>query len=664
MKINRIPAVPLITCDPYFSLWSPADELTGADICHWTGKEKKVLGTVSVDGETYRWMGQGSAPALPQTGLELTPTSTTYRFAGAGVELEVRFTTPLLLSDLELVSRPCSYLHLTARALDGRTHELSLNVTFDQSHIQDAPAETPAAVLGGVHALSNANAAWMGKAKQIPLGHSGDGVSIDWGYLYLAAPRDMAQVEFVPGENGAMLMATVPMRVGEEAENAFLVAAYDDVASIMYFGRACKGYWARNGKTILEAVEDAVRQQRLLLSRCEVFDDDLTEKAQALAGEPYALICALAYRQAIAAHKLICDEAGNVIYLSKECYSNGCIGTVDVSYPSIPLFLMYAPELVKGMMRPVFRFARMPVWQYDFAPHDVGRYPYANGQVYGLKEFVRVKRLDQGDVFPPYYQYPANADAYRFDRQMPVEECGNMLIMCAAVAQAEGNAEFALDNMDLLEKWVTYLLQYGEDPGNQLCTDDFAGHMAHNVNLSAKAIMGVESYALLLAWAGRAQEAESYHRRAARMAESWLDRAERGGHTALTFDGQEGWSLKYNLIWDLLFESRLFPDTLYRNEVDWYLQQQNAYGTPLDSRKAYTKSDWLLWCSAMTQDREKMSALIRPIVGFLHDSPQRLPFGDWYETETAEKHGFTNRTVQGGLFMPLLKAQWEQERRD
>ena len=55
-------------------------------------------------------------------------------------------------------------------------------------------------------------------------------------------------------------------------------------------------------------------------------------------------------RQTLAAHKLVLDENGEVLYVSKECFSNGCAVTVDVSYPSIPLFLIYNPELVKGMI--------------------------------------------------------------------------------------------------------------------------------------------------------------------------------------------------------------------------------------------------------------------------------------------------------------------------
>lgn len=114
------------------------------------------------------------------------------------------------------------------------------------------------------------------------------------------------------------------------------------------------------------------------------FDAELKKKAEKY-GEDYLLILYAGLRQAVGAHKLVKDRDGNVLFLSKECHSNGCIATVDVSYPSIPLFLIYNPELVKGMMRPIFKFNDMPVWKYDFAPHDAGTYPYCLGQVYGVK---------------------------------------------------------------------------------------------------------------------------------------------------------------------------------------------------------------------------------------------------------------------------------------
>ena len=111
----------------------------------------------------------------------------------------------------------------------------------------------------------------------------------------------------------------------------------------------------------------------------EAAERDLLERAGKISSR-YADIVSLAYRQAIAAHKLTWD-GGEIQFLSKECFSNGCIGTLDVTYPSIPLFLLYNPELVEGMLNPLFKYAASPNWPYAFAPHVVGQYPIANGQV-------------------------------------------------------------------------------------------------------------------------------------------------------------------------------------------------------------------------------------------------------------------------------------------
>jgi hypothetical protein len=358
----------------------------------------------------------------------------------------------------------------------------------------------------------------------------------------------------------------------------------------------------------------------------------------------------LAFRQTVAAHKLAIDENGEILWVSKECYSNGCAATVDVSYPSIPLFLLYNPELVKGMMRPIYRFAETDGWKYDFAPHDAGRYPLLNGQVYGLKD---------GELL--------------FEKQMPVEECGNMLIMEAAVAIATDDASFANQHMDILDQWVKYLIANGRDPENQLCTDDFAGHLAHNCNLTLKAIMGVACYGILLGMNGKKREENKYINMARDMAADWAKRAANGdGSYRLAFDRPGTFSMKYNIVWDKLFGTEIMDPAVIESEVASYRRRENAYGLPLDNRQPYTKSDWLVWTATLAESRDDFEAMVNKMWEAFNSTQTRVPMTDWYWTVTAGQKeynswtycdrypdkivkGFQNRTVQGGLFIKLLE---------
>ena len=70
-----------------------------------------------------------------------------------------------------------------------------------------------------------------------------------------------------------------------------------------------------------------------------------------------------------------------------------------------------------------------------------------------------------------------------------------MLILFDVVARAEGSAAYANEYWKILDSWAEYLLDKGLDPENQLCTDDFAGHLAHNANLSVKAIVALAAFA-------------------------------------------------------------------------------------------------------------------------------------------------------------------------
>lgn len=624
----RPPAIPLITVDPYFSVWSAADCLTEKDTQHWTNKPMLIRGTVNIDGTDYRFMGLGDAPALPQTGFDCGAFTSSYTFAGAGIELTARFTTPLIPDDLELLSRPVSYLALGVTSTDGADHTVTATLTVTEQICLDVAGQDE--VVTETLAIGDLNAVKMGSKSQPILARDGDDLRIDWGYFYLAA-KDAATAVTKLDEMTAVTL-TVPV-----TDETLVLFAYDDIKSINYFGDHLPSYWNRAGKTIAGAIAEAEADYIATMARCDAFADAMFIDAVRAGGEKYAELLELALRQTLAAHKIAVTNDDEIIYISKECFSNGCAATVDVSYPSIPLFLLYNPELVRGMMRPIYRYARSDVWPFDFAPHDAGRYPIVDGQRYS------------GGTNP--------------DKQMPVEECGNMLVMEAATAVASGDVSFAEANLPELEQWVRYLLENGRDPENQLCTDDFAGHFAHNCNLSLKAIMGIAGLGVIYRMLGREDDAEKHIAIARDMAADWAVRASNGdGSYRLAFDRPGTFSMKYNIVWDKLFGTNVMDKAVIASEFASYRRRTNAYGLPLDNRKLYTKSDWLVWTATLAEDRDDFEEMIAPMWLAFHRSQIRVPMTDWYWTNDGEQrvyhkggYGFQNRTVQGGLYIKLLE---------
>lgn len=624
MKL-RAPAVPLINVDPFFSIWSMNDHLTDEDTKHWTGKPNPLVGLVEIDGKTYKFMGATPAyPSLTQTNLEIKTLSTQYTFEGAGIRLIVNFMTPLLQKNYEVMTRPVSYIHATFQSLDQASHSVHITLKAFEHLCLNTPGEMP--VQSEILTLDNhITATKMGSEKQPVLASSGDDHRINWGYLYLCAPHAKGDSGV---ENGHTFIS-VTTSLEASSPEALFTLAYDDIASMVYFSKQLKSYWNKDGETIETAILKAYKEYPVLTSEADAFHDRLVKDATQAGGEKYAELLVLAYRQVMSAHKLVCDTDGQILYISKECFSNGCAATVDVSYPSIPMYLHYDTELIKGMMRPIFKYANGDVWPFNFAPHDAGTYPHVNGQVY--------------------------ANGTDPEHQMPVEECGNMLIMAAAITKYDQDASFALEHIVLLNQWANYLIRYGLDPNNQLCTDDFAGHLAHNCNLSVKAILGIASMGIIYSYLNKPEEAKKYLATAQAMAQEWIHLAiNQDGSYRLAFDQPNTYSMKYNLVWDKLFETNLFPAEIIEAELQSYPAHMKRYGMPLDNRESYTKSDWLVWTATLSSDQTYFESFIAPLWDFYNESPSRVPMTDWYQTTTGTQVGFQHRTVQGGLFIKLI----------
>lgn len=630
----RAPSYPLITIDPYFSVWSPADQPTDTDTTHWTGKPITLSVVANVDGNDYRLIGKcdgDTIPAANMIAVDCNAFSTIYTYSINGAKITLKFTSPIIPDDLYMLSRPISYLEVTKEASDSRRHTVSVKVEMSEEICMnlkgDSEVEIEKIEFGKYSSIK------MGSKNQKVLERNGDDLRIEWGYFYLTGHGETYARVDSEGMNFVGITAEV------KSSNVFTFA-YDDIESIQYFGKNLKTYWNRNGENITDEILKAHGDYRYVIRKCDQIGEKLFCDAVRAGGEKYAEICELSFRQAIAAHKLVLDENGEVLFISKECFSNGCAATVDVSYPSIPLFLIYNPELVKGMMRPIYKYAVSDEWQYDFAPHDAGRYPHVNGQVYG---------------------------GNRLEKQMPVEECGNMLVMELAVAVATKDVSFAAEHIEILDQWVKYLIDNGRDPANQLCTDDFAGHLAHNCNLSLKAIMGIAGYGIIKGMLGDKRAKRKYISMARDMALDWEKRASNGdGSYRLAFDRPGTFSMKYNIVWDKLLGTEIMPKSVIESEVASYRAHAHTYGLPLDNRQPYTKSDWLIWTATLAGNRDTFEDMVAPLWDAYNSMQSRVPATDWYYTITGQhkvytsssekvEKSFRNRTVVGGHFIKLLE---------
>lgn len=654
----RPPAVPLVTCDPYFSVWSFADRLTDDTTRHWTGAKQSLTSMVRVDGKAYRVMGDlpEAVSALSQEGVQVWPTRTVYDFEGGGVHVKLTFMTPLLPSDLDILSRPTTYLTWQVRSADGRRHVVS--IYFDAS--SELTVNTPdEAVVWRHEQVPGLKVMRVGaRDPQQVLQRRGDDLRIDWGHAYVAVPQvfapdetitdhDSARRSFASGASlppddvrqprpvtdGLPVMA-ISMELGHvaaEPAERYLIVAYDDIWSIEYLNQRLRGYWRRNGAQAVDLLRWAARDYASLNERCRTFDEDLTADLKRQGGQKYARLASLAYRQSLAANKLVAGPNGEPFFFPKENFSNGCIATVDVIYPGAPLLLLLNPKLLEAQLVPVLEYARSGRWRFPFAPHDLGTYPLADGQVYGGREQSEVD-------------------------QMPVEESGNLLILVAALAKIEGGASLAQKFWPLLAQWAGYLKKEGLDPANQLCTDDFAGHLAHNANLSLKAIEALAAYDMLCRMTGHTDEAAIYGKTAAAFASQWVKMANDGNHYRLAFDKPGTWSQKYNLVWDTLLGYKLFPNAVAEEEIKFYQTKIDRFGLPLDNRKGYTKLDWELWTATLAESQADFQALLSPIYNWLSESPSRVPLTDWYSTSDGKQMGFQARSVVGGVYIKMLSS--------
>lgn len=573
-----------------------------------------------------------------QKSVDVQATQTIYKFACGGVDLKLEFTAPMLMDNLELLSRPINYISYEVTSNDSKSHDVEFYIESGtqwglNNDFQESVSE--------LYKTDNLVLLKTGSLEQNILSRTNNSDYIGWGYFYMSSDKQdtystvgncsdmrksfcttgtLKELEPVKGAQNCLGLNKVLGKV-KRSKKGFVMVGYDDIYSVQYFGQNLRPYWNRKGdKNIFDMFELANSEYTKVKKMCNKFDLDLMNSATKSGGKEYAELCALAYRQTLSAHKLLSSPENELLYLSS---SLNLTSTVDVTYPSAPLFLLYNVDLLKGTLNPIFYYVESGKWTKMFAPHDVGNYPHVNGQF--------------------------------FAEDMPVEESGNMLILCAAIASMEGNAGYAEKHWDALTKWASYLLRQGFNPENQTNTDCFTAPSAHNANLSIKAILGIASYARLADMLGKNKISKEYSSAARSMALEWVKLADDGDHFRFAFDQPNTWSQKYNLVWDKIMKIDVFSHEIREKEINYYLSKQNEFGLPLDSRHSYTKSDWIVWTATLAPNVETFRQLINPLYRFVNETPARVPMSDWYWTEEPVMVGFVARPVVGGYFIKMME---------
>ena len=653
----RPPAVPLVTSDPYLSIWSESDDLNDDVTRHWTHHPQSLVSLIREDGKTFRLMGDDpkDIPPMPQLGLVVFPTRTIYTFGDAHLLVTMTFMTPSLPNDLDILTRPVTYISWSVRSRDGQSHTVSLYDSASSELAVNTPDEK---VVWSKNPDGPLTVMRFGTDTQPILATMGDDTRIDWGYAYLASSTSLSNANIgydsdlilsflskgkLPSkqdnsmpravdDNQPVMAFTFQLgKVDATPVDRYVMIAYDERYSIKFFGEKLRPYWRRHGMTSPQLLQSAAQEYPELEKRCRIFDHELMTDLTQVGGKRYANIAALAYRQCLAGTGIAADSNGKPLLFTKENTSNGDIATVDVIFPMDPMLILFSPTLAKASLVPDLLYADSSHWQFPNAPHDLGTYPIAFG------------RDDGGEG-------------------MPVEESGNMLILCDAIAQEDGNADFVSPWWSKLTQWAWYLKLYGNDPEDQLCTDDFMGHLAHNANLSIKAILGIAAFGDLCRIRGELNRAARYKALARKYALHWMQAANDGNHYRLAFDKPNTWSQKYNLVWDKILGLNIFPPSVAEKEIAFYKTVMQPYGLPLDSRTHLTKTDWSVWTATLAESKADFETFVSPIYDYLNQTTVRDPLADSYVTDDIHSSGMHARPVVGGLFIKMLAnpAIWKK----
>ncbi|KAJ3759151.1 hypothetical protein EV360DRAFT_82372 [Lentinula raphanica] len=680
------PSYPLAVRTPYLSAWHPSPG-GGVALNHawpefWTGATLGWAGFVRIDGVAYSFLGDSSVSNFTkasQTSAKFTSTRSIFVLSAGPVDLTVTFLSPIEPDHLVKQSLPFSYLSVSAASNDNSAHDVSIytditgewlstdhtasinwtttaadEVITHQSQLQHQTVytEDESRILQGSVYYSTRHVSYPSRFSislylrlTAVAGYpQADGATFQTGHSTtirshfiqhgkLANTRD-TNYRAINNDWPAFGFARALGKVTKESPKYAVFSVghvRDPVVKYIQKGDTFEGrsyyFWSAYS-TVHGAIKAFLEDYLSALSRADSLDDTIRSAAEDISSE-YADIVALSMRQTLGATELTISgspgswNTDDVLMFIKEISSDGNINTVDIIMPAWPAFMYLNPKLGKYMLLPLLQYQATGQYPNTWAVHDLGaHYPVANGH-------------NQGS-----------------DEKMPIEECGNMIIMMLDYTQRSGDHSLS----KFLTQWADYLVKNTLIPVNQLSTVDFAGPLPNQTNLAIKGIIGIKAMSVISKkYLDDSDAASSYSSTAASYLKKWKTYGISSDETHLTLEYGKGSTnvLAFNLAMDKLLGLNFIPDSVNSMQSTYYKNHLEKYGFPIDSRSTYTSAEWMIWTSMTTSDSVRDS-FIKAIHKWLSSGTSDTPFTDRFDDTTGAISFNKNRPVIGGNLALLL----------
>ncbi|KAI0842595.1 glutaminase A [Hypoxylon sp. FL0890] len=661
----RPPAIPLAVKGPYLNSWLDVGSdggdggyLAGEWPQFWTQQITGWAGFIRVDGKAYNWLGAPpGADLVDQTDFSYTSTRSTFVMSvGGKVEMNITFLSPVTPSDLRRQSLVFSYLEVGVHSLDGANHDVQL---YADVSAEWASGDLNAIVQWDYNSADGVAYHQFERQSQQPLSETNQ--LPNWGTWFWST-KDVDNLSWQSGEdtvvrgafiNNGVLPNTKDTNfravqdnwpvfgfandlgsVGSASVSTLYSIGITQDAAIELLGEGSNlttypSLWTDYFGSDVEAMtffyNDYDEASRLATD----LDNKVASDSLAAAGQNYLTLTSLSVRQTFGALQFTGTDSDPLVFL-KEISSNSDIQTVDVIFPAMPLILYTNPAILNYLLKPLFLNQENGHYPNTNAIHDLGTFPIAKG-------------------------YPDGSD-----EPMPLEECGNMIIMVLAYAQRTNDNDYLHQHYPILKQWAGYLVDEALIPADQISTDDFAGSLANQTNLGLKGIIGLRAMSEIAERTGNTNDTSYYGNTATSYISQWqgfgLNTAANPPHATLSYGDEDSHGLLYNLYSNSLLNFGDFvPSSVYDMQSNFYPTVALEYGVPLDTRHTYTKTDWMMWCAAIAS-KDTQDTFIRLIAGWINSTPTNRPLTDLYDAQTGDYPSglqFTARPVVGGHFSLL-----------